>query len=251
MFIQKNKNNKGFSLTELSVVLVIIALLLAAVLKGQTLVEEAKMQAIVSEVAKQKVAIISFYNKYDDYPGDFAEAVLHWGGATTKDGDDDGKIEFVNTLGTPVYEGYRAWQHLAYAKMTDTPYVGTATTSAAVPATDIPASRLSNSGYFLDYSSSATNYDHATSGAYGFLNKNVMVLGIPVATSASPVLVNGILTPSQAMNIDSKMDDGVPTTGNVRGADGNASTAGDCQASNIYALTLTDKDCIMVFRATD
>lgn len=246
MFIANIKKNNGFSLTELAVVVVIIAFILSAVLKGQNLINAAKIEAIVAEVSKNKVSITSFYNKYGKYPGDFNEAVANWG-ATTKDGDDDGKIEFINTLGTPTYEGYLAWQHLTYAQMTSDPYVGTATTGAAVPVTDIPASRIGG-GFFLDYSSSATNYDHVTSGAYGFLAKNVMILGTPVATSASPVLVNGVMTPNQAMELDVKMDDGVPTTGRVRGADGSASTAGNCQATNIYVITKTGKDCIMIFK---
>ena len=241
--------NNAFSLTELAVVIVIIALILSAVMKGQNLITESKLQAIVSEVSKHKVSITSFYNKYDQYPGDFSEAVDNWG-ATTADGDNNGYVEFKNTAGTPVYEGFRAWQHLNYAGMTDSPYLGTATTSAAVTVTDVPASRIGG-GFLLDYSSSATAYDHITSGAYGFLAKNVMILGVPAATSASPLLAGGTMTPSQAMDIDGKMDDGAPTTGSVRGADGNASTAGNCQASLVYKLTLTGKDCILIFKANE
>lgn len=240
---------KAFTLTELSIVLVIIALLMAAILKGQNLINEAKLQSVVTEVANLQVAANSFYAKYNKHPGDFDEAVAYWG-ATTANGDNNGKIEFKNTAGTPVYEGYRLWQHLSYAGMVENPYLGTATTGAAALITDVPDSS-SGGGYLFDHSSSATAYNGATAGAYGMLGKNIMVLGKPLATTVSPILASGILTPSQAMGLDTKMDDGVPTSGSVRGADGNGATAGNCVTSNLYKLTVTGRDCIMIFRAAN
>ncbi len=241
--------NNGFTLVEMSIVILVISLLLAAITKGQSLIDEAKLQSIVAEVSQNKVAINSFYAKYNQYPGDYSDAAATWGGAYTASGDNNGQIEFKNTAGSPVYEGYRAWAHLYFSGMLETPYTGTTTTGAAVPNADIPASKAGG-GYLLDYSSSPTGYDHLTANAYGFSAKNVMLLGTAAATTVSPLLVNGVLTPSQAMGVDAKMDDGAPTTGNVRGADGNASTAGNC-ISTIYKVSLTGKDCIMVFRASD
>lgn len=234
--------NKGFSLVELSVSIVIIALLLTGVMKGTSLVAEAKLRAVISEVTQNRISISSFYNKYGKYPGDFNEAASattgNWG-ATTKDGDGDDRIEFVNTLATPVYEGYVAWQHLAYAGMVNSPYPGTVTTAAAAPGGDVPASKIGG-GYLLDY------------GLYGMTNKNIMLLGVPATPTGSNAGAAGVMMPTQAMGIDAKMDDGNPASGSVRGADGKGAVAGNCIsaiAPIIYKLTLSGKDCVMAFKA--
>jgi len=243
---------KGFSLVELSVSVAIIACLLAAVLKGQNLVADAKLQAIVSEITASQVAVNSFYAKYGQYPGDLAAstdnhgvAIQEWG-TNTSYGDNNSKIEFINT--SAVYEGYRLWQHLYFAGMLPTPYAGTKTTTAAVLGTDVPLSK-SGGGYLFDYSSSTTLYDQTTANAYGLSSQNVMVLGTPLATTASPIKVSGILTPTQAMGIDTKMDDGVPGTGSVMGEEGVGATAGTCSSSTVYNITSVGRNCIMVFSA--
>jgi prepilin-type N-terminal cleavage/methylation domain-containing protein len=243
------KMQHGFSLTELSIVIVIIALLLSAILKGQNLINEAKLQAIISEVSNNQVAVNSFYAKYTKYPGDFNAAVAYWGDIT-ENGDNNGRIEFKNNEGTPVYEGYRLWQHLAYAGMVGSPYLGTATTSAATMGTDVPLSK-SGGGYLFDYSSSGSAYDKTTAGAYGMLARNIILLGLPLATTSSPIKANGVLTPNQAMGIDEKIDDGVPTTGSVMAADGNGSTTGNCVSATVYNISLAGKDCMMIFKVAN
>lgn len=229
---------QGFSLTEFSVVIVLIGLLLAAIVQGGHLIDNARLQAVISEVSEHKLSINSFYAKYDQYPGDFDEAVSFWG-ATTVDGDNNGAIEFIN--GNSVYEGYRAWQHLAYARMINEILVGTETNEAAVVGTDVPSSK-SKGGYFFDYNQ------------YELDNQTILVLGKPAATSASPILASGTLTPSQAYEIDNKIDDGEPKTGFVTGADGNGATAETCvevagagTVDDFYQISASGMDCIMAF----
>jgi hypothetical protein len=189
----------------------------------------------------------SFYAKYVSYPGDFAVAsgtTGEWGSGTSY-GDGNGRIEFVNTATTAVYEGYRLWQHLSLAGMLSNPYVGTQTTAAAVLGTDVPQAKIGGGGYLFDFSTSTTAYNGTTAGAYGFASRNVMLLGAPLDTPTAPVQVGGVLTPDQAMGVDTKMDDGVPTTGNVLGASG--VSAGTCISGAVYSLVTTDTNCIMVF----
>jgi len=114
-------HNSGFTLTELAMSLVIVAFITAGVLQGDNLIKAAKGRAVSSEVQSHKVAVNSFYAKYTAYPGDFADAEDYWGVANTDDGDDDGKIEFISGS---VYEGYRAWQHLSYARMINDDFFG-------------------------------------------------------------------------------------------------------------------------------
>lgn len=230
------KNNTGFSLTEVSIVLVIISLIIAASLQGQHLIKSAKVRAISSESTTYKVAINNFIAKYDQYPGDFSEAVARWG-AGTANGDNNGQIEFVNTDTTPVYEGYRAWQHLGLSKMLSSDFAGTKTTAVAVLETDVPKSK-SRGGYLLDY------------GVFALSDYNVLVLGKPVATTTSPILVDGILSPEEAFAVDSKLDDGDPNNGSVRGKIGNGSSGQACILSGTlqYNQEVGGLDCTLGFK---
>lgn len=239
MHKSKHKYKSGFSLVELSVSLVIISFLIAGVMQGRNLVENAKLRAIIAETSSHKVSVNSFLAKYEEFPGDFTESVAYWG-ATTADGDGDGKIDFVNTLGTPTYEGYRAWQHLYYAGMINGEYVGTETTDAAEISTDIPPSKAGG-GFFIEY------------GVFGMTDNNILVLGMPKATAAAPILVNGVLKPKQAYEIDSKIDDGEPSEGSVHALDGDDATAETCvvAATSIYNLQSSGKDCTMGFKLTE
>ena len=227
---------QGFSLTEISIVLVIIGLILAAVLGGKSLIAEAKLRATITEVEKLKVALNSFYAVYDAYPGDMGEASTFWLGATN--GDDNGKIEFKQGS---VYEGYNAWQHLSYARILEKAYLGTQTTGLATTDSDIPASNIKGGGYFLDY------------GIHGISTHNVIVLGRPYSHVAGDanVKINSLLTPQQAFEIDAKIDDSNPENGTVRGTDGADATAADCiktsTSPDVYDLSKEDSKCALTF----
>lgn len=61
---------RGFTLIELAIVLVIIGIILGAVLKGQDLVEGAKVKKIINFPNKWEVPIWAFYDKKGYFPGD-------------------------------------------------------------------------------------------------------------------------------------------------------------------------------------
>ncbi len=232
---------KGFSLTELSISLVIIALLIAAVVQGGNLLRAAKLKTVASEFSEKQAWINGFRTIYDQLPGDFSFAADYWAAASTQSGDDNGQISFVDTTPTPdVYEGYRAWEHLSYAQIADSQFSGGPASPASNPAIagiDIPDSVISNAGYLLDYD----NYTHA--------DKNLLILGYAQAPSGTSLVVNGVISPQDAFQLDAKMDDNNPSTGSLRAKDGAASSANTCVTSgNAYATTLTDLDCTLGFR---
>ncbi len=61
---------KGFTLVELSIVLIIIGLILGMVLKGRQLIESAKVQNLLGQYYKIHAAVNIFYTRYGFYPGD-------------------------------------------------------------------------------------------------------------------------------------------------------------------------------------
>ncbi|MEF3168312.1 MAG: prepilin-type N-terminal cleavage/methylation domain-containing protein [Deltaproteobacteria bacterium] len=66
------KGQRGFTLVELAMVLVIIGLILGAVMKGQALIQQAKVKKTIAQVDGIRAAVLTFYDRYGQYPGDEA-----------------------------------------------------------------------------------------------------------------------------------------------------------------------------------
>ena len=61
---------KGFTLVELSIVLVIIGLLIGGVLKGKSMIENAKIKRFQNDIKSLTAAVYTYQDKYGYYPGD-------------------------------------------------------------------------------------------------------------------------------------------------------------------------------------
>ena len=70
----RQTKQRGFTLIEISIVLVIIALLLGGVLKGQSLIGNAKYNRWVNEIDAYRAAFYTFQQTYGALPGDFNKA---------------------------------------------------------------------------------------------------------------------------------------------------------------------------------
>ncbi len=66
----KQRDERGFTLVEIAIVLVIIGLLLGGVMKGQTLIQQAKVKNVMNQVDGYRAAIMGFYDRYGMLPGD-------------------------------------------------------------------------------------------------------------------------------------------------------------------------------------
>ena len=85
------RNNRGYTLVEIAIVLIIIGLLLSGVLKGQQLIQNARVKNLMQQVDGIRAAVFGFYDKYGVYPGD--ENKPNIPPNDTHDGDGDGQIE--------------------------------------------------------------------------------------------------------------------------------------------------------------
>jgi prepilin-type N-terminal cleavage/methylation domain-containing protein len=95
------RRQAGFTLIELSIVLVIIGLIVGGVLVGQDLIKAAEIRATVAQIEKYNAAVNTFKIKFNGLPGDLNSVNAAAFGFTGRDGsqgrgDGNGLIEGYN-----------------------------------------------------------------------------------------------------------------------------------------------------------
>ena len=118
------KKHSGFTLIELAIVLVIIGLLLGGVLKGQELINSAKVKNMATDFKNVQVYIYGYQDKFKALPGDDGQVATHLTGATlattggtVSNGVIDGKWD--STTNTD--ESVLFWQHVRLANLASGP----------------------------------------------------------------------------------------------------------------------------------
>ena len=235
------KSRKAFTLIELSVVLVVIGLIVAAVVAGQNLVSQAKLRNLIKEQENTRQAISAFKLRFSALPGDFSNAYAFWGsscaagGAADCNGDGDSQIEISGTDVNDGMEGYRFWQHLNLAGIYPGSYTGIgAGTDADASAPEgtinvnIPASKVTGVGITPIYNSGTTYLTASYSG-------NILLFGGAVTDEIAAA--NRFSAPD-AYSVDVKADDGAPTSGTMRSKGSSGTDATDCVDSSTSAYNL-------------
>jgi prepilin-type N-terminal cleavage/methylation domain-containing protein len=204
--IEKRKTY-GFTLVEMSIVLVIIGLIVSAVFVGTDLIRSGERRKILVEVNALQAGISGFYEKYKALPGDLADQTVSFGVAAN--GNSNGQIEWRNnitcggTVGANVVESAIAWKILQDEKYISTSTALSGAGDNAVIGVNVPEGL--KGGYFLSCDLSAAGIK----GTY---------IGIGNAdgglSNDAPVF-DGIY----ARAIDAKIDDGLASLGFVRGYD--------------------------------
>lgn len=218
----------GFSLVELSIVLVILGLLVGGILAGQSLIRAAELRSIINDAQRYNTAMYTFRDRYMSLPGDMNSATRFWGfhnttgcinrtGATTNaasgtcDGNGDGIMANAAAANSSA-ELFQFWRQLSLAGLIEGSYSGLSGASGAshaVIGTNVPASRITNTGWTPNYQTLA---DVISDG-----NQPVVMTGnhfrvgqVGGATTSQP-----FLKPEEMWNIDIKLDDGKPARGQL------------------------------------
>ena len=217
----------GFTLIELSIVLVIIGLIIGGVLGGQELVRQGELQTILSDASKYKTAINAFRLKYNALPGDMADATGYWGkdaaqcngqsgtAATpgTCNGNGDGFIDNGSAASTTA-EIFRAWQQLSLAGILPGTYTGNAGPNSVygndyIYGTNSPASRIAGAGWGIAYA------DYATTPSTNVFQRDYR-RWITVGADDDVLADAPFLSSADALSLDKKADDGKPATGLIQ-----------------------------------
>jgi prepilin-type N-terminal cleavage/methylation domain-containing protein len=221
--MQKNMQHNprsGFTLVELSIVLVIIGLIVSGILVGQDMIRAAEIRSTVSQIESYNTAVNTFRDKYRNIPGDMLQTdaarfgFISVGGRTGAPGLGDGN-RLVHAgavaVGNPFTERYLGgetalfWRDLSQANLIgdnfSTAGVGvTETANAAQVASFLPAASIGQGHYFTV---------HAQNGRNHFSISQVQ------AVNAGDYTLGTAMTPQTAFNIDDKVDDSNPVSGTV------------------------------------
>lgn len=230
------KKQVGFTLIEIAIVLVIIGLLLGGVLKGQELINTARVRALNNSVDGVTAAWFSFQDRYRAYPGDYstAQASINLPGVTLG-GNANGQVS-TNA------ERAMVWVHLEAAGYITGGYNNAAATIATTQYFDNPTSVSPDNGFGTGMVLTYASQDQATT-----VNAHELISGhgIPVEVLAE---------------LDRKVDDGQPITGSMQVATGGTTWATTDSALctvttgtapntvTSYQLQTPSPNCASVFR---
>lgn len=231
------QSQRGFTLIELSIVLVIIGLIVGGVLVGQDLIRAAGERATVTQVERFNQAVNTFFGKYGALPGDLNEQVAKQFGFTPRgqyagQGDGNGVLEGAsydipnNNYGwiEGVGETSMFWVDLTTANGLNVNLVdGSFSTASptANPPGNVTGSALND--YFPSAKIGGGNSFYVYSNTYSSGGNSINYFGLSAVTTIASSL-NGCvwcigsnpgLTVKQAYDIDKKIDDGLPGTGTV------------------------------------
>jgi len=198
----------GFTLVELAIVLVIIALVAGGVLVGQDLIKAAEIRGPMRQAEEFKSASKTFTLKYNCLAGDCANATSFLSG--TGNGNGDGAIAG-GTYPHGSLEGIYFWQHLALAALISGTYSTTPVGSVWKEGVNFPAAKMGGAFGVWNIQTYVGCGGCFFTTQYG----NILMLGKTWPDTSSITPLAKLLSGNDAFAIDTKYDDGLPAYGAI------------------------------------
>jgi prepilin-type N-terminal cleavage/methylation domain-containing protein len=190
------RKQQGFTLIEIAIVLVIIGLLLSGVLKGQELINAARVRNLASEIDGIKVAYLGFQDRYRVLPGDMTTPAANAAIPGSPGGCTGGAACGNGQIGAD--EVFVVWAQLSKSSFIVGSYTGLITDTAP-SAANTPTNPF---GGYLQLINDSIYDDPAE----------------PAQPTALNIKTGGQVPPGVVAELDRKIDDGAPLTGNFRSA---------------------------------
>ena len=182
-----NARQKGFTLVEIAIVLVIIGLLLGGILKGQEMITQAKIKNVIADFSGISAAYHGYQDRYRAIPGDDPNAATRWAGASisaTAGEPGNGVVQGKYNSGTATDESRLWWDHLRRAGF------------------------VAGAGTQQPFNAATGMIGVQTGDAAG---------GTALGGFAGLIICSGNLPDKIAIATDTQMDDGIIGSGTVRG----------------------------------
>lgn len=127
------KRDQGYTLIEVAIVTMIVALLIAGVMRGQEMVVQARTKSLISDFTGITGAVLAYQDRYRALPGDDHGAAGRWGAYNARSGDGDGVVDGLYNATPPtgdpaaadnLSESLKFWWHMRLAGFVSGPLRG-------------------------------------------------------------------------------------------------------------------------------
>lgn len=144
----RRRTLSGFTLLEIAIVLLVLALLVAGAMRGQELITASRVRAVIHQQDSFRTAVFGFQDRFRALPGDFAAATSMLSGVSPNcgvagnpgNGNGNALVEAANG------ESILAWDHLSKANFLTGRY--TCEGNAVVNTNTVPRNRY---GQYLQF----------------------------------------------------------------------------------------------------
>ncbi len=264
----KTSKKQGFTLVELSIVIIIIGFLIAGVAAGSSLIEQARLNSVVVDFRDYQTAAFTFISKYNAVPGDMSNADLFWPSTCVTDnngvycdGNGDGLVLLPNLA-----EERLAWKQLSLAGMISQGFSKIPDAGTTLFSESFPSSKVDGAYYVIQSSEDIIFFPAGAVIFPGVMtptwpdktNQNLLFIakGTPNGVTPPNVPNLGAFTPDEAFSLDHKLDDATISstsliigakTGSMRSQDDGTSLTSPCVTAadaNVYNVSATKTTCI-------
>lgn len=223
------RRQSGFSLVEVAIALAIIGLIVAGILKGQDLLENARLKSVISQVDEYRLATHTFYDRFGALPGDFDQASIYIN-SQLRNGNRNGILEGAGLSASGHnHECVSFWEHLAAAQLISAP--GKTRDGQAHFGQGAPICRLGG-GFTVK-----SNPEAEMNGVWFILGQENGAEG------------NGaLLTPHQALSLMLRFDSPDPLNGKIQARNGAGVETGSCIKNKVLNLQNKKPACVLYFQ---
>lgn len=200
---------RGFTLIEIALVLLVVGLMLGGILKGQALIENARVRSMANQIHSINAAWFAFVDRYRALPGDLATADTQLD-TTLQNGDGNGRVNTTQEVAL-------VWQHLAAGGFISGTFDGDAGNAGALADTECATTTCPTNPY----------------GGFMKLSNDAQGDGtLHLITGAN-------IPPSALLQLDLKIDDGNPDTGSFIAYPANT----ECTGAGAWLIDSDNASC--------